>query len=251
MAKRNRIVVLSPHPDDAVWSLGGVISALQSRNDVVIVTLFDGDPPSESLARSRSRSERWRMFGDMAVRRDEDAKAARRLGCSLLSVGCLDAAMRLKPDGTFERPTLDALLQRLEPGSEAALLHRLEQRLRELILPSDRILAPLGFGGHVDHQITHALARRLRRTAGYYAEFPYYLPEREADLASFIASLDLALRPLPLACDWLAWVEASSCYRSQIVRMFGTHQRFFEALTVYANHDGIAPNCRIWSTASR
>jgi LmbE family N-acetylglucosaminyl deacetylase len=251
MAKRNRIILLSPHPDDAVWSLGGVIPLLQLSTDVLIATLFDGDPASESLARSKSRSERWRLFGDTAARRDEDSKAARRLGCKHLSLGWVDAALRLRPDGSFEQASLDTLLDKSEPGVEAALLDQFERQLGQLILPNDQILAPLGFGDHVDHRITHKLARRLDRTIGYYAEFPYYLPDREHDLIDFITSLDLSLKPLSLTCDWLSWVEASGCYRSQIIRMFGTHHLFIEALTAYANHGGTMPHCRIWSTASR
>jgi LmbE family N-acetylglucosaminyl deacetylase len=251
MAKRNRTLVLSPHPDDAVWSLGGLVATLRSTDDVVIVTLFDGDPTDESLARSRQASERWRVFGDPAVRRAEDAKAAARLGCELVSLGCVDAALRLTPDGAFEQASLDTLWRPPEARSAAALLDHLEQRLGALLRPDDRLIAPLGFGGHIDHRITHELARRLGRPTGHYAEFPYYLPERAGELTRFIASLGLAPVPVVTPGDWPAWLEASRCYRSQILRMFGTSARFVDVLAAYASHGGAVPHCRIWSTASR
>jgi LmbE family N-acetylglucosaminyl deacetylase len=251
MTKSNRIVVLSPHSDDAVWSIGGAFPLLRSGNNVVIVTLFDGDPRSESLTQCRNPSEHWRTFGDTAMRRDEDVRAAQRLGCELLSLGYIDAAMRLNQDGTFKHASLDALLKRHEPNQEAALSDRIERKLRKLLLPGDQILAPLGFGGHVDHQVTHELARRLPGPTAYYAEFPYYLPERRAELNILVASLGLKPEPHLLTCDWQAWIDASRCYRSQIVRMFGTDGRFLEALTVYAHDGGTSPHCRIWSIHSR
>jgi LmbE family N-acetylglucosaminyl deacetylase len=250
MINGNRIIVLSPHSDDAVWSLGGAISVWQQSCEVVIVTIFDGDPHPSSAEQLKQPQQRWRTFGEMSARRSEDSMAAARLGCGLVSLGYLDASVRLKADSTFEYASLDVLL-RQSTALDVHIPAHIEQRLGDLLLPTDQIVAPLGFGGHVDHQFTHALSRRLGRTIAYYAEFPYYLPERQASLDVLINALGLALDCIALPSNWQAWIEASLCYRSQVLRLFGAQRPFLDMLAAYAHAGTPEPCCRIWATRSR
>lgn len=250
MANGNRIIVLSPHSDDAVWSLGGAISVWQQNCEVIIVSIFDGDPHLSSAERLRQSQERWRTFGEISARRSEDSMAAARLGCGLVSLGYLDASVRLNADSTFEYASLDALF-RESTALDVHIPAHIEQRLDNLLLPTDQIVAPLGFGGHVDHQLTHALSRRLGRTTAYYAEFPYYLPERQASLNAHIDALGLALDCNAIPSNWQAWVEASLCYRSQVLRLFGAQRAFLDVLAAYSHAGTHEPCCRIWATRSR
>ena len=250
MTNGNRLIVLSPHSDDAVWSLGGAISVWQQSCDVIIVTIFDGDPHLSSTEQLRQPQERWRTFSDMSTRRNEDRMAAARLGCGLVSLGYLDASVRLNTDSTFEYASLDALF-RQGSALDVHIPPLIEQRLNDLLLPSDQILAPLRFGDHVDHQFTYALSRRLGRPTAYYAEFPYYLPERQTDLDAYIGALGLALERIALPSHWQAWVEASLCYRSQVLRLFGGQKPFIDMLATYAPADTPEPRGRSWSTRSR
>jgi LmbE family N-acetylglucosaminyl deacetylase len=250
MTNDNRIIVLSPHSDDAVWSLGGAISIWQQSCEVVIVTIFDGDPHLSSAEQLRQTQHRWRTFGEIPARRSEDSMAAARLGCRLVSLGYLDASVRLNADSTFEYASLDALFQQ-STTLDVHLPAHIEQRLNDLLLPTDQIVAPLGFGGHIDHQLTHALTRRLGRITAYYAEFPYYLPERQASLNAFIETLGLALECIALPSNWQAWIEASLCYRSQVLRLFGGQKPFLDVLATYAHAGTPEPCCRIWATRSR
>jgi LmbE family N-acetylglucosaminyl deacetylase len=250
MTNGSRMIVLSPHSDEAVWSLGGAISVWQESCEVIIVTIFDGDPLPFSAEQLRETQQRWRTFGETSKRRSEDSMAAARLGCGFVSLGYLDASIRLNADGTFEYASFDALFQQ-STALDVHILARIEQRLNDLLLPTDQIIAPFGFGGHVDHQLTHALSRRLGLTTTYYAEFPYYLPERQASLNAFMDALGLTLDCNVLPSNWQAWVEASLCYRSQVLRLFGTQRAFLGVLAAYAHADTPEPCCRIWATRSR
>ncbi|AOK63859.1 PIG-L deacetylase family protein [Burkholderia ubonensis] len=245
LAPDARLVLLSPHLDDAVWSLGGAVPAWRRDREVTIVTLCDGDAEPAVAARLTEPAHRWRAFGGVAARRDEDARAAAMLGCARIGLGHRDAALRASPDCEFECPAPDALFA--APGGAGAptVPDALEARLRALLRPDDQVIAPLGFGGHVDHCIAHLLARRLPHTVAYYAEFPYYAPAHAATLAEQVRALGLAAMPVALECDWPAWVDASLCYRSQVIRLFGGRARFIDALSAYA---GDTPRCLIWST---
>ena len=246
MTTRIRIVLLSPHPDDAVWSLGGAIRAWQQQHDVLVVTMCDGDPDASATEQVRQEHHRWRSFGDMATRRLEDRQAMDLLGCELHSLGYRDAALRLSPANTFEYPEAEALFLQPEAARQQQVSAEMTQRLQMILHPDDQVIAPLGFGGHVDHCLTHALARHLPQTVAYYAEFPYYHPNQIPELSSHVAALGLTLTPVDLACDWHTWAEASLRYRSQVVRLFRTRARFLDALSAYAG--ATAPCCRIWST---
>ncbi|QJW81910.1 PIG-L deacetylase family protein [Burkholderia glumae] len=234
-----RLVLLSPHFDDAVWSLGGAVPAWCRDREVTIVTLCDGDADPAVVQRLTEPAHRWRAFGGIAARRAEDARAAAMLGCTRIGLGHRDAALRASPTGEFECPAPDALF------AACAVPDALEARLRAWLRPDDQVIAPLGFGGHVDHCITHLLARRLPHTIAYYADFPYYAPSHAAMLADQVRALGLPATPVELECDWPAWVDASLCYRSQVIRLFGGRARFIDTLSAYA---GDTPRCRIWST---
>src|SRR5262245_33163032 len=69
------IVVLSPHLDDAVLSLGGLISReVALGRKVEVVSCFTSGPPLDTIAPAH------RIFGDYSMRRAEDERAMAVLG---------------------------------------------------------------------------------------------------------------------------------------------------------------------------
>jgi LmbE family N-acetylglucosaminyl deacetylase len=81
---QGRVAVLSPHLDDAAYSLGAAISeGVRSGSDVSVITVFAGDPNS-----TRPASAWDRRFGfDLAreavrARREEDRRACAVLGAT-------------------------------------------------------------------------------------------------------------------------------------------------------------------------
>jgi len=79
-----RVVVLSPHLDDAVLSLGALIArSVRSGANVEVVTVFAGDPESTAPAGDWDSRSGFRSAGEAArARRDEDRQACRILGAT-------------------------------------------------------------------------------------------------------------------------------------------------------------------------
>src|SRR5438067_8967552 len=71
------IVVVSPHLDDAVLSLGGTIAREIARGRrVAVMSCFTAGPPLDTIPEAR------RVFGDYSIRRGEDERALAVLGAA-------------------------------------------------------------------------------------------------------------------------------------------------------------------------
>ncbi len=152
---RSRLVVISPHLDDAAFSLGAAI-AYASRGDVpvMVLTVFAGDPSSPEPAGTWDKLCGFVTAGDAAqARRVEDSRACEILGAEpvWLPFAYGDYAGVRNEDQIWKavRPHLDAAALTLVPGYPLV---------------------------HPDHAwLTQLVARRLpaSRTLGLYVEQPY------------------------------------------------------------------------------
>jgi LmbE family N-acetylglucosaminyl deacetylase len=77
-----RVVVISPHVDDAVLSLAGTLArAARSGAEVEVLTIFALDPASEEPANGWDTRAGFTTEGEAArARRDEDREACRLVG---------------------------------------------------------------------------------------------------------------------------------------------------------------------------
>jgi len=75
------VVVLSPHLDDGVFSLGAAIAAAEPGSDVAVVTVLAGDPGSDEPAGDWDARAGFETAGESArARRAEDELACRDVG---------------------------------------------------------------------------------------------------------------------------------------------------------------------------
>lgn len=154
------LVILSPHLDDAVLSLGGLIGRqVAAGRDVEIVSCFTAGPPLETISPER------RVFGDYSMRRAEDERALRVLGARHR---WLDLHERIWRDPPLPRtrssfPThVFRTPPRMDDFSE---LKSIRAAIAQILdAGASEILAPLAIGNHVDH-VEVALAA-LRETLG-------------------------------------------------------------------------------------
>lgn len=225
---------LSPHLDDAILSCGGLIHHLILRGESVLLRSFmTGDPPhplpDTPLVRDLHR--RWAAGENpYQQRRAEDRKAAQSLGADVQHLGWLDCPYRTSPSGEPLYVHNDDLFGAVHPD---------DPLLREKItLPADaeKIYAPLGAGGHVDHKVIVQLVNKLRsQTALYfYEEYPYSASSGEAARVTYhsgvqkvgaeavqaaLAAFDAPLQPFLIPLDdenLVAKIAAIGCYESQI-----------------------------------
>jgi LmbE family N-acetylglucosaminyl deacetylase len=181
-ANRRRVLVVEPHADDAVLSVGGTLWLQRHECNFVIATVA-----------SRSNHTRYRDLGGnhdintvTEIRRREADLAARMLGGARVSVGMTDAALRYHdaewtPDFyRRHRMSISASISRTAGDAE---LRRWVYALQRLVTEQQpaEIWFPLG-GPHADHMLTAnaclvmfaADPSLMRdRTLRIYQEVPY------------------------------------------------------------------------------
>jgi LmbE family N-acetylglucosaminyl deacetylase len=182
-----RIVVLSPHSDDGVLSLGASMAGwVRAGVEVVLLTVFALDPGSGAVTEGWDRRAGFATEGEAArARRAEDDAACAILGVTphWLPFGSVD----------FDRH-----------GSEDDLWSAVRAAVSDAVL----VLVPGSPLTHPDHALLHRLAverlppARLAR----YAEEPYTIRDRGEPFPA--ARLSLRTR----AAKW----RAIRKYRSQL-----------------------------------
>jgi len=233
-------VFLSPHFDDAVGSCGGAISRLcRAGEEVIVHTIFAGRPsPPYSVLATRLHAE-WRA-GDFPVdvRRAEDARACRVLGCRAEYSDWLDAIYRRRTAADSARPPDEWLYPDHAAlfGPVAARERRLPARIaRQVLLASiqrgdprprakTRFYAPLGVGHHVDHELVFQAGLELRARGAqvtFYQDF-FYTDWNCSHLTGLRRRARVALFS---AADFARKLRAFRCYRSQIPTLFGSAAR--------------------------
>jgi LmbE family N-acetylglucosaminyl deacetylase len=152
------IVILSPHLDDGVLSLGGLISReVALGRNVQVVTCFTTGPPLDTIASTQ------RVFGDYSMRRAEDERALARLGATHRWLDLHERIWRQPPpppSGIF--PT--HAFRTPDKMDDFAELKSIRAAIGEALDAGATVYAPLAIGHHVDH-VEVALAA-LREVLG-------------------------------------------------------------------------------------
>jgi LmbE family N-acetylglucosaminyl deacetylase len=153
-ASRRRVLIIEPHADDAVLSLGGTLWLRRHECAFVVATMA-----------SRSNHTRYRDLGGehdidtvTAIRRREGELAARMLGAEHVSVGMTDAALRYHDaewTRDFYRRHRLSISASVARAADAAELRRWTEALQRLVTEQQpaEIWFPLG-GPHADHMLT-------------------------------------------------------------------------------------------------
>jgi LmbE family N-acetylglucosaminyl deacetylase len=173
-------LLLSPHYDDAVFSAAGTMVALAREGRVVAINVF-----GEGAGGKREAEER---------------RAASLLGFESEALPFRDAPLRTPIHRSVLTPHLP--LRAGERGLIAPIAAALAARVAALL--PDRVYAPLGYGGHVDHVLVREAAIRAvpPGVLRFYEDAPYCLsatPGSAGLTASFLALLTIARRLNPAA----------------------------------------------------
>jgi LmbE family N-acetylglucosaminyl deacetylase len=233
-------VFLSPHPDDAALSCGGLIALLRARGvPVTIVSVFSGSGPSERLTPYQRLAlgfgednalvpvEEPTPKGITAVRRAEDEAHARLVGAR---IDFLDL-----PDAVFRGYEGDDQLMSPPLADDPPPFEELRRALARL--KPTALYAPLSIGGHVDHRQVRRAAMALLAEAGspylgqtlFYEDFPYAhnigferLDQLDPEIAAGLAP-GAALEPeyVEIGSVIDRKLEALRAYDSQLGRLFG------------------------------
>jgi LmbE family N-acetylglucosaminyl deacetylase len=205
-----RVTAVSPHLDDAAFSVGGTLAALaDAGHQVTVVTCLTAsvpDPAGFALACQLDKG----LGPDvdyMALRRAEDTAAMAVLGATPVHLDLPEAPHR----GYSSAADLCA---GVHDGDE--VWRDVAARLGAL--DADLWLAPQGLGGHVDHlQVGRAVAA-LGRPVLWWRDSPYVLRDPAARPGPHVPA---GLPEVRAVQDRHRRADACACYASQLGFQFG------------------------------
>jgi LmbE family N-acetylglucosaminyl deacetylase len=157
--KHHRHIFLSPHFDDVVYSCGGTLGVqVYDGLHPLVITVFGGAPAASvelsPFALEVHRSMGFRQDASAAVRArgQEDANALNYLQADYLWLDYPDAIYRGTPP--YYTSSTQLMGGDMHPG-DLWIDRGLAENLVALNdrLPDTVWYAPLGVGGHVDHQV--------------------------------------------------------------------------------------------------
>jgi LmbE family N-acetylglucosaminyl deacetylase len=200
--EHNEVLVISPHLDDAVLSVGQVIGA---HPGAVVVTVFAGMPPTGSVNEYDNRC--GFSDGSQAIRhrRKEDIDALSMLRAQPVHLDVLSAQYSNTYDDAEIIGRIDQLITELQPAC---------------------ILGPVGLI-HPDHVCLGRLwplaASRHPDVPAYaYEELPYRIKARRRAIAAaqiLVSRYQAKPAELPM-CDLGVKAQAMLHYVSQLQRVF-------------------------------
>jgi len=227
----SRVVAVSPHLDDAVFSAGGTLARLAAAgHDVLVATVFTGSVAAATGFALACQTDKG-LAADvdyMALRRDEDAAALARLGVRGEHLGLLEA-----PHRGYDSPA--ALFAGRHDGDDVATA--VADALAPCLDGADLVLAPQSVGDHVDHQVVTAVVAALAdpdRTA-WWRDTPYAVRHPDATGAPGLAGTDVTV-----AVDDVldAKAEAATAYVTQVGFQFGGGEHVAPVLADLARREG-------------
>ena len=221
-----RALALSPHLDDAAFSLGGALARMARDGwEVVVATVFTATVPAPTgFALACQLDKGLPPDADyMAIRRTEDEAA-----CAALGARALHLPLREAPHRGYHSAT--ALFQ--PPHGDDAAEHDIRDAVAPLLrdLAPDLLLLPQAIGGHVDHVM---LVRALRAMAPsgpvlWWRDFPY-TPRADSPRRPFEDAL-AGFPEVALPTDPDAKHAACAAYATQLGYQFGGAEGLARAL---------------------
>ena len=235
-------IFLSPHLDDIAFSCGGLVWDLtQAGHDAEIWTITAGDPPGDDLSPLAEELHlNWGLGMDaVQIRRAEDQQACQTMGAEPRYFSYLDCIYRKDTDGKYFYASEEAIFGGLHPH-EAGLINRLAAEILEEIPEGARVVAPLGIGNHVDHELVRKAANRSGIPLLFYADYPY---AREADGKDTLQFLERSTEwqgdEFPISEAGLdKWILAAQAYRSQISTFWAGDEDLEKQVRDFSYHLG-------------
>ncbi len=175
-----KIIILSPHCDDASFSLGLALSCWGVTSVPLQVLNFF----TQSAYAPRSSARTTKEIS--AIREEEDQRALAFIhrGISVTSLGLLDAPLRL--DLPFNQITQEQSAEKISAEERHQLSEQIQQHCAGSL-----VIAPLALGNHVDHIALYQAAVTALPAQGlaFYEDLPYATWTLAADLQARIESV--------------------------------------------------------------
>lgn len=245
-----RVVILSPHLDDAALSCGGLLNFLTDRQaSCLVISVYCGDPPPVRNKDGALRNNLRKGHASPTVRRREDVAAMHSADADFVHLGFTDGIFRRSPltDQFIYRQARERWsTPRVDDLGHVEELYLV---LRRLCLSLGRILlvSPMAIGQHVDHTIVARVALRLAEqglTLIFFEDFPYVADPQmgsgaEDDPAGALNRLGQeSVVRMVLPVDVAKKTSLISNYRTQVPVLFDDGDGLSKAIQA-RQHDGV------------
>ena len=155
-----RILIVSPHFDDAVASCAGKILS-EPHNIFTILTVFAAEPPRTVSKFAQYLHEMvWHNSSIGAMRINENEKACARLKVCCLNAMFLDAIYRSNMHGEWIYPNNGDIFRGIKED-DLPTIKSVNEYLENMLHDFDEIIFPMGIGNHVDHSIIANIGKRI------------------------------------------------------------------------------------------
>ncbi len=240
-----RIIIISPHLDDAVLSLGGMINAVPEITEVI--TVHTEGTPGEDDAWAKICG-----FDDSAAehrsRKIEDQRAMEHIGCRYQHLGLRSGELTeatawqlARTLGRSSGATSASTLVMLPAGAGGhRSLSATKRWLRRMLR------RPFGSVAHPDHESSRDCFRNafseLPARLCFYAEIPYCWNEHPMRLAKRISALLTSpLDHVRIKPDLHQKLVAAECYNSQADLILGRTASYRRRVLRSDEHLFLAP----------
>ena len=183
-SRRRRILVIEPHMDDAILSVGGLMWSLRDSCDFTLATVGGRSNFTSYYMMERDFFDVRRVTN---LRTAESALVMRLLGGKHIDMGLPEAPLRYH-DGNWtlewfkrHRKAIGAFIGHSGTEDELELWsNAIERLIRDS--EAEEIWMPLGIGSHADHELTRNACLRVlerlteltsRRAVFLYQDVPY------------------------------------------------------------------------------
>lgn len=175
---RKKILVLSPHLDDAVLSCGDhILEWKRQGHEVTVVSIFTkfqdrfiSESAKESLVKGGYKNAK-ECEGE---RKKEDVKAMKQLGVNYSHFGFIDGWFRIHND----KPVYEnsQLFSGEISSNDKSLMMSIKNKVSKYN-KFQKVITPFGVGKHADHLIIRNIAQQIftKDQIVYYLDQPYYL----------------------------------------------------------------------------
>jgi LmbE family N-acetylglucosaminyl deacetylase len=236
-------LLVSPHPDDIAFSLGGLIGQL--KLPATLLTLFGRS--NYTVANALQNDEREITL----LRREEDRTFAKNNSLQWCYHEFPAAGLRFGGnwDKIFDNAAEPQKAVRAEMPKWNGPLRAAARLACGKGPPPAIIMLPAGLGNHHDHllvrEIFHKYAQEQDRPVAFYEDLPYALDLSESEIKAHMTEIDGSLKPqlLPFVDDTDDKVRRTTCYRSQV------DEAVLRRLRLAGVRYGISAE-RIWSEVS-
>lgn len=235
-----KIVIISPHFDDAVLSCAGLIGCFIEEGKTVEICNVFTKIQKENVKFSKVIREYIAedmnnpiAYVDMQVcekwiqlRQKEDDRACKFLNCKKRDLGYIDAIFRMKSN-QYIYDTEEKLFSEYKAHDEEFMKIDLINRLNFICKDFDACLFPMAIGNHVDHRIVHDMGLEINKNwhnVCFYCEIPYSIdPEFQV----------LSIEKLNISKLMDLKLKAVGFYGTQLQGLFGTKESISSIIPAY------------------